>query len=326
MSLRVCKASRVLLMAAALIAPAAAQSYPDHPVTMVVPYAAGGATDVIARLTAQGLTAKLGQSFVVENRGGGGGMLGVQHAAHATPDGYTLLFSSTGPATISPLLFKQLKFDPVVELEPVVQVASSPAVLLVRKNLPAQTVGDLIALSKKSATSLNMASAGIGSLQHLIGEVFQAKTGVKWTHIPFKGTGPAFGELIAERVDVMVDVIPVAAPLVQNGQVRALAVMAPKRSKQLPDVPTLDELGFKGLEFAGWHAIFAPKSTPPDIVAKINQTVNAFIEQPETKARLEAMGADADGGTPAQLGERMRRDLGEWDEVIRNVGIKPESN
>jgi tripartite-type tricarboxylate transporter receptor subunit TctC len=326
MCARIWKASGLLLLVGCLITPAAAQTYPAHPVTMVVPYAAGGATDVIARLTAQGLTVALGQSFVVENRGGGGGMLGVQHAAHANSDGYTLLFSSTGPVTISPLLFKQLGFDPVAELEPIVQVASSPAVLLVRKNLPVKTVQELIALSKKSSGSLNMASAGVGSLQHLIGEVFQSKTGIKWTHIPFKGTGPAFGELIAERVDVMVDVIPVAAPLVQDGRVRALAVMAPKRSRQLPDVPTLEELGFKGFDFSGWHAVFAPKETPPDVVTKINAAVNSFIQKPETMALLDKMGADADGGTPAQLGERMRNDLHEWDEVIRDVGIVPEGN
>ncbi|MGD0023105.1 MAG: tripartite tricarboxylate transporter substrate binding protein [Xanthobacteraceae bacterium] len=320
------KAGGLLLLAGSLIVPAEAQPYPARPVTMIVPYAAGGATDLIARLTAQGLTAGLGQSFIVENRGGGGGMIGVQDAARATADGYTLLFSSTGPVTISPLLFKRLGFDPMAKLEPIVQVASSPAVLLVRKNLPVKSVDELIALSKKSPGSLNMASAGIGSLQHLIGELFQSKTGVKWTHVPFKGSGPAFGELIAERVDVMVDVIPAAAPLVQGGQVRALAVMAPKRSRQLADVPTLEELGFKGFDFSGWHAVFAPKGTPADVVTKINAAVNAFIQKPETQAQLEKMGANADGGTPAQLGERMRNELREWGEVIHNVGIVPEGN
>jgi len=326
MSARTWKACGLVLLAGFITAPAAAQSYPTRPVTMIVPYAAGGATDVIARLTAQGLTAALGQSFVVENRGGGGGVIGVQGAARAAPDGYTLLFSSTGPATISPLLFKQLGFDPLAKLEPIVQVASSPAVLLVRKSLPVKTVDDLIALSKKSPGSLNMASAGMGSLQHLIGEVFQAKNGIKWTHVPFRGSGPAFGELIAERVDVMVDVIPVAAPLVNGGQVRALAVMAPKRSKQLPDVPTLGELEFKGLDFAGWHALFAPKGTPAEVIRKVNAAVNSYIDAPDTQERLEKMGANSDGGTSAQLGERMRSELQEWAEVIRNVGIVAEGN
>ena len=320
------KASGLLLLAGSLIVPAEAQPYPARPVTMIVPYAAGGATNIIARLTAQGLTVGLGQSFIVENRAGGGGMIGVQRAARATPDGYTLLFSSTGPVTISPLLFKQLGFDPVAELEPIVRVASSPAVLLVRKNLPVKTVEELIALSKKSSGSLNMASAGLGSLQHLIGELFQSKTEVKWTHVPFKGSAPAFGELIAERVDVMVDVLPAAAPLVQGGQVRALAVMAPKRSRQLADVPTLEELGFKGFDFSGWHAVFAPKGTPANVVTKINAAVNAFIQKPETQAQLEKMGANADGGTAAQLGERMRNELREWGEVIHNVEIVPEGN
>jgi tripartite-type tricarboxylate transporter receptor subunit TctC len=320
------KALCLFLVAGASIVPAQAQPYPARPVTIIVPYAAGGATDVIARLTAQGLWDELGQSFVVENRGGGGGMIGVQGAARAAPDGYTLLFSSTGPATISPLLFKQLDFDPVARLEPIVQVASTPAILVVRKNLPVKTVDELIALSKTAPRSLNMASAGNGSLQHLIGEYFQSKMGVKWTHVPFRGSNPAFGELIAERVDVMVDVIPAAAPLVKGGQVRALAVMVPSRSNQLADVPTLEELGIKGFDFSGWHALFAPKGTPPDVIAKLNATVNRFLQKPETQARLETLGASADGGPSTRLGERVRNELSEWGDIIRTVGIVAEAN
>jgi tripartite-type tricarboxylate transporter receptor subunit TctC len=307
-------------------APAVAENYPARPVTLIVPYAAGGTTDVMARMTAQGLTTALGQSFIVENRGGGGGMIGVQDAARAAPDGYTLLFASTGPATISPLLFRHLAFDPLARLDPVVQVASSPAVVLTRQTMPAQDVATLIALSRKSPGSLNMASAGIGSLQHLIGEIFQARFNIRWTHIPFGGSAPAFSELVAGRVDVMVDVIPAAAPLVKAGQVRALAVMAPRRSNQLPDVPTLAELGYSDFDFAGWHAVFAPKGTPADVVMKINRAVNAFIQKSETQAQLDRLGASADGGTPAQLGDRVSAELRGWAEVISNVGIKPEAN
>jgi tripartite-type tricarboxylate transporter receptor subunit TctC len=326
MCARVLKAICLAVLAGAPIAPAVAENYPARPVTLIVPYAAGGATDVMARVTAQGLMIALGQSFIVENRGGGGGMIGVQGAARAVPDGYTLLFASTGPATISPLLFSRLAFDPLAKLDPVVQVANSPAVLLTRQTMPVTDVAGLIALSKTSPGSLNMASSGIGSLQHLIGEIFQARFNIKWTHIPFSGSAPAFSELVAGRVDVMVDVIPAAAPLVKAGQVRALAVMAPKRSNQLPDVPALAELGYRDFDFAGWHAVFAPKGTPADVVMKINAAVNAFIQRPETKAQLDRLGASADGGTPAQLGDRVSAELRRWAEVIRNVGIKPEAN
>lgn len=313
------KALLVLLLAGCN--PAMAQTYPAKPVTLIVPYAPGGATDIIARLTAQALFEEFGQSFIVDNRGGGGGMIGVEAGARATPDGYTLLFSSTGPVTISPLLFKNRDFDPLARLVPIVVVASNPTVLVVRKGLPAASIDELIALSKKSPGSLNMASAGNGSLQHLSGEYFQARTGVKWQHVPFRGSGPAFGELIAERVDVMVDVVPGVAPLIRDGKVRALAVLVPKRSPQLPDVPTLAELGYRDFDISGWHALFAPKGVPDEVVTRLNAAANKFLARPEYRAKLVAMGAVVEGGTSAELGSRMRRELHDWGEVIRNVGV-----
>ena len=298
-----------------------AQTYPSKPVTLIVPYAPGGGTDIIARLTAQALFEEFGQSFIVDNRGGGGGMIGVEGAARATPDGYTLLFSSTGPVTISPVLFKNRDFDPLARLVPIIEVASNPTVLVVRNGLPATSIDELIALSKKSPGALNMASAGNGSLQHLIGEYFQARTGVKWQHVPFRGSGPAFGELIAGRVDVMVDVVPGVAQLIQDGKLRALAVLVPTRSPQLPDVPTLAELGYRDFDISGWHALFAPKGVPDEVVAKLNAAANRFLAKPEYRAKLAALGAIAEGGTSEQLGLRMRRELHDWGEVIRNVGV-----
>ncbi len=306
--------------------PAMAQTYPAKPVTLIVPYAPGGATDIIARLTAQALWEEFGQSFIVDNRGGGGGMIGVEGAARATPDGYTLLFSSTGPVTISPLLFKNRDFDPLARLVPIVEVASNPTVLLVRNGLPAASIDELIALSKKSPGALNMASAGNGSLQHLIGEYFQARTGVKWQHVPFRGSGPAFGELMAGRVDVMVDVVPGVHQLVKDGKFRALAVLVPTRSPQLPDVPTLAELGYKDFDLSGWHALFAPKGVPDEIVAKVNAAANKFLAKPEYRAKLVGMGAAVEGGTSERLGVRMRQELHDWGEVIRNVGVTPTAD
>jgi tripartite-type tricarboxylate transporter receptor subunit TctC len=301
--------------------PATAQTYPSKPVTLIVPYAPGGGTDIIARLTAQALFEEFGQSFIVDNRGGGGGMIGVEGAARATPDGYTLLFSSTGPVTISPVLFKNRDFDPLARLVPIVEVASNPTVLVVRGGLPAASTDELIGLSKKSPGALNMASAGNGSLQHLAGEYFQARTGVKWQHVPFRGSGPAFGELIAGRVDVMVDVVPGVAQLIRDGKLRALAVLVPNRSPQLPDVPTAAELGYRDFDISGWHAMFAPKGVPEEVITKLNAAANRFLAKPEFRAKLAALGAIVEGGTSAQLGLRMRRELHDWGEVIRNVGV-----
>ncbi len=309
---------------AGLIQAAAAQTYPSKPVTVVVPYPPGGATDIVARIAAQGLWDELGQSFVVDNKSGGAGMIGLETVANATPDGYTLLVPSTGPATISPLLYKNGAFKPLERLEPVIQLASSPAVLVVRNGLPAKDLRELIEMSKKDPGSLNMASAGNGSLQRLIGEHFQDKTGIKWQHIPYRGSAPALSDLMAERVDVMVDVIPSAAPFVQSGKMRALAVMAPKRSSQLPDVPTFEELGFPGYDFSGWHALLAPKGTPADIVAKLNATANKILAKPDIQEKLAKIGAQADGGTPERLRTRMEQELKNWSQVIKNAGITGE--
>jgi tripartite-type tricarboxylate transporter receptor subunit TctC len=321
------KVSHILLASmilGGLMGPAAADQYPSRPVMVIVPYAAGGATDIVARLVAKGLWDEFGQSFTVENRGGGGGMIGMVAAASAPADGYTLLVASTGPATISPLLYPKLNYDPLVKLDPVIQIASSPGILLVRNGLPVKTVDDLIKLSKQSPGKLNMASAGNGSLQQLMGEYLQLNEDIKWTHVPFRGSAPALNELIAERVDVMVDVVPSAAPFVKGEKMRALAVMAPKRSSQLPDVPTFEELGYKGIDFSGWHALLAPKGTPKDVIDKLNAAVSKLLQKPEFQSRLDAIGAQPDGGTSEQLHKRMAEEAEKWGAVIKRAGLVAE--
>jgi tripartite-type tricarboxylate transporter receptor subunit TctC len=319
--MRIITSFAALVLAALGAGAALGQGYPAKPVTVIVPYVAGGATDIIARLTAQGLFEELGQSFIVDNRGGGGGMIGVEGAARAAPDGYTLLFSSTGPVTISPVLFKSRDFDPVGRLEPIVLVASNPAVLVVRNGLPARNVDELVALSKKSPGALNMASSGNGSIQHLIGEYFQSRTGVKWQHVPFRGSAPALAEIIAERLDVMVDVVPGVAPFVQDRKMRPLAVMVEKRAPQLPDVPTLAELGYRDFDLSGWHALFVPKGAPAEVAAKLNAAVNRLLQKPEYRAKLVAMGAVVEGGTSERLGARVREELRAWGDVIRSANV-----
>ena len=314
----------VALAALCWLLPAAAQTYPVKPVKVIVPYPPGGATDIAARLMAQALSESLGQPFVVENRPGAGGMIALDFVAKSEPDGYTLIVPSTGPATISPVLYRDRGFDPLARLEPVILFASAPGIILVRNGLPVKTVNELLSLSRATAGRLTMASAGNGSLQHLLGEYFQNDRGVKWTHVPYKGSAPALTELAGDRVDVMVDVVPSAAPQVKSGKMRALAVTTPRRSGQLPEVPTLEELGFKGYNYSGWHALLGPKGLSADIVGRLNATLNRALQSPEMKARLAGIGADADGGPPERLGDLMRSELRHWAEVIRISGAVAE--
>lgn len=303
---------------------AGAQTYPTKAVKVIVPYPPGGATDIAARLMGQVLSENLGQPFVVENRPGAGGMIALEQVAKSDPDGYTLIVPSTGPATISPLLYKARGFDPLARLEPVILFASAPGIILVRNGLPVKSIGELLAASRAAPGRLTVASAGNGSLQHLLGEYFQNDTGVKWTHVPYKGSAPALTEMAGDRVDIMVDVVPSAAPYVKSGKMRALAVTTPKRSSQLPDVPTLEELGIKGYDKSGWHALLAPKGTSPDIISKLNATLNRALQSAEMKSKLAGIGADPDGGAPERLGDLMRAELRHWAEVIRTSGAVAE--
>jgi tripartite-type tricarboxylate transporter receptor subunit TctC len=321
------KLSRGFLFALAMVCwfgQAAAQSYPTKPVTILVPFAPGGATDIVARITAQALSDSLGQAFVVDNRPGVGGMLALEQVAKATPDGYTLLLPSTGPATISPVLYKSRRFDPLARLDPVILIGGAPGILLVRNGLNARSVKELLALSRAAPGALNMASAGSGSIQHLLGEYFQSDAGVKWTHVPYKGSAPALAEMVGGRVDVMFDVVPSAAPFVKAGNLRALAVSTQKRSSQLPEVPTLEELGFPGYDITGWQGLLAPKGTPPDVILKLNAAVNKALQTAEMKAKLAAVGTYPDGGSPEVLGERMRAELRNWAKAIQISGAVAE--
>ncbi len=322
--MKICFAVVMAWMALLTAGSVSAQAYPSRPVKIVVPYPPGGATDTAARLMAQSLTEAFGQAFTVENKPGAGGMLALEQVAAATPDGYTLLVPSTGPAAISPVLYKDRNFDPLTRLEAIIPFASAPGIIVVRNGLKANTIKELLALSVSTPNGLTMASAGSGSFQHLLGVHFQNSVGVKWTHIPFKGSAPALTEMAGDRVDVMVDVVPSAAPLIKAGRLRALAVTTPRRSGQLPDVPTLEELGIKGYDKSGWHALFAPKGTPAEIISRINAVLNKALASPEMKVKLAAIGADADGGSPERLTERMRAELREWAEVIRLSGATVE--
>jgi tripartite-type tricarboxylate transporter receptor subunit TctC len=273
---------------------------------------------------AQTLSTSLGQAFVVENRPGAGGLIALDLLAKSAPDGYTIAVGSAGPLTVSPSIYKERLFDPLSQLEPVVLFANTPGTILVRQDLPASSVRELIALSKASQGKLNMASAGSGSVLHLIGEYFQEANGIKWVHIPYKGSAPALVDLAAGRADVMIDSPPSAAPFVKSGKIRVLAVTAQRRSNLMPGAPTLEEQGFPGYDMGSWMGIVAPKGTPPEVVARLNAVLVKSLSSPEMLERLANIGAEPEGGSPLQFGQRIQVELRRWADLIARAGIKAD--
>ncbi|MDB5796862.1 MAG: tripartite tricarboxylate transporter substrate binding protein [Paucimonas sp.] len=295
-------------------------NYPNRQVRLLVGFTPGGAVDAAARLMAAELQKATGQTFVVENKPGVGGMLALQEGSRAAPDGYTLMVGSAGPLTVSPTMFKTQKFDPRQSLDPIIWFINTPGIVVVRKDLKANNLKELLALSKSS--SLNMASAGSGSVLHLMGEYLQERLGVKWEHVPYKGSTPALTDIAGGRVDVMVDVVPSSAALVKDGKMRALAVTTRQRSPQLPDVPTAAEQGFTGLEMGSWMALLAPKGTPPAIIQRLNAILNESIKKPEIIARANGMGGELVGGTPQALADQINTELPRWAGIIERNGLK----
>lgn len=296
-------------------------NYPTRPVKMIVGFSAGGAVDAAGRTMAQALQKSLNKSFIVENRPGAGGLLAMQEASRAQPDGYTLAVGSAGPLTVSPTIFKSTNFDPRQTLSPVIWFINHPGIIVVSKDLPASNVAELIALSKSK--QLNMASAGTGSVLHLMGEYFQERMGIKWTHIPYKGSSQALLDLAGGRTDVSFDLISSALPMVKSGQLRALAVTSNKRSPALPDVPTLTELGYDGMEMGSWMGLLAPKGTTNDVINKLNAALNQAMKDPELIARTNSTGGELVGGSPQDLANLMNKDLNRWAVIINRLNLQP---
>jgi len=314
----------VFSVAAALLAsPAnAAEPYPSRPVTVVVPFAAGGAVDIMGRLMTEVLSKELSQPFIVENRPGGGGSIASNAVAKAPPDGYTLFVGSAGPMTVAPALFPSAKLDPLAQFEPVIWFANTPGIVVARNDISAHSMKELIALSKASPGRITMASGGSGSILHLMGEYLQEQLGFKWTHVPYKGSVPALADMIAGQVDVMVDVVPTTAPHVQSKSLRAIAVTTTKRSSQLPEVPTLAELGYPGFDMGSWMALMAPKGTPVEIVERLNRILNDRLKTPALRARLQSMGAEPEGGSPERVTERLREEIPRWAKIVASAGLR----
>jgi tripartite-type tricarboxylate transporter receptor subunit TctC len=307
--------------------PALAQSpaadYPNKPVKIVVTVPAGGGVDTVTRILADKLTQKLGQPFVVENRGGAAGNIAAEAVFTSAPDGYTLMTSQPAPITTNVALYKKLNFDPT-QLEPVALMSKFPNVLLVRQDFPAKTAQEFLAYAKANPGKLNFASQGIGTTSHLTTELFMTATGTKMTHVPYRGTGPALNDLVAGHVDFIFMELSSSYKLHESGKARILAVATEKRLDLLKDVPTVIELGVPNFVSDTWNAMTAPPKTPSAIVAKLNAAVNEILAAQDTKKRFADLNLLPGGGSPADLRKLMQEETKRWTEVIKAAGIQPE--
>jgi tripartite-type tricarboxylate transporter receptor subunit TctC len=299
-------------------------AWPNKPVRVIVPFPPGGATDIVGREISERLAAALGQPFVVDNKAGASGNIGVEMAVRSPADGYTLVVGAPQTLTINPQLFKNLPFNPQRDLAPVVVVASVPNVLLVNPRLAARTPQELIAYAKTHPGKLNYGSSSIGGTPHLSAELFKAMTGSFVVHIPYRGSAPALQDLIGGQIDMMFDNLPAALPHIRSGRVRALAVTSLRRTASAPELPTLDESGLKGFDSQGWFSLLAPAGTPQPVLERLNAEANRIIATPEFKERLQKVGADPVGGSIADFRERLRSETERWGRVIAFAKITAE--
>jgi len=315
-----------LSLALALTATAApADTYPSRIVKMIVPFPAGGTTDIFARHIGDRLAKAFGHNFVIDNRGGAGGNIGSDAVAKADPDGYTLLVGTVGTHAINSSLYTRMTFDPLKDFAPVAYLAGVPNIMEVNpKNVKATTVEEFIAEAKAAPKKLSFASSGNGTSIHLSGEMFKQMTGVELVHVPYRGSAPAVNDLIAGQVDVMFDNLPSSIEQVRGGNLRAIAVTSLKRSAALPDVPTIAESGLPGFDASSWFAIFAPAKTPPEIVAKLNAEVLKALADPELQKRFADIGGEIRPYKPDELAAFVKAEIEKWAKVVKTSGAKIE--
>jgi tripartite-type tricarboxylate transporter receptor subunit TctC len=309
-------------MAAAL--PAAAQDYPNRPISLIVPYAAGGGNDVMARIVADHMSRTLRQQIVIDNRGGAGGSIATRQVAKMPADGYALAIGGTGTLAINPTLYPNVGYDPRKDFAPVGLIATSPMIVLVHPSLPAHSLQELIALARKEPGKLNYASAGTGSGIHLAAELFASMAELQLRHIPYRGTGPALNDLVGGHVSLYFSSLPPAVGLVKEGKVRALAVTSAKRSPVFPDLPTVAESGLPGYEAALRYGIIAPAGTPRPIIDKLNAALRAALASDEIRQRLTADGAEPLPSTPDEYAADIDREESKWSAIVRKSGAKAE--
>lgn len=319
---------RLLVCCAALLtcatpgwAAPAADAWPSQPLKIMVGFAAGGANDIVARILAKELQQRLGQSVVVENRGGAGGLIASEVVAKAPKNGYTLLLGSIGSNTVAPVLAKKLSFDPRKDLEPITLVAESGNALLVNAALPYKTVQEMIDAARKAPGSINYASSGSGSTLHLAGALFAQQAGVNLVHVPYRGNGPAITDVSGGQVQAIFSGIPPAITSAKTGQTRILAVTTKQRVKNLPNVPTVAEAGLPGYAFTSWYGLFTTGGTDPAIVERLAQEVRKIMERPEVQAQFEAQGLDPETSDPKSFKQQIDRELTRWSRDVKTMGI-----
>jgi tripartite-type tricarboxylate transporter receptor subunit TctC len=302
--------------------PAVAQPYPSKPVRMIVPYPPGGGNDTLARLFAAKLSDRMGQQFVVENRPGAGAMIGTEAAAKSAPDGYTILLSSIATHALSPNLYSRVPYDPVKDFAPITLLGIAPTVLVVNSDLPAQSLSELIAAAKARPASLAYASGGNGTPPHINAEVFKSVAGVDLLHVAYKGGGPALTDLIAGRVHVMLDTAASAMPHVRAGKLRALAISAPRRSGEYPELPTFAEAGLPQYDTNAWYSMHAPAGTSAEIVRRLNGELVTILKDPDIRARFKQLSTDPVGNSPEEFAAFVKAELDKYARIIKAAGIK----
>ncbi|WP_296468040.1 tripartite tricarboxylate transporter substrate binding protein [Pigmentiphaga sp.] len=316
-------AAAMAVLAAAWSPAVHAEDYPNRPVRIVIPFAPGGSNDIVGRLIGEELAKRLGQPFIVDNRGGAGGTIGTDLVAKSRPDGYTLLLIST-PHTANATLYKKLPYDPNKDFAPIARMATAPLLISVYPGLPVKTLSELIAYAKANPGKLNYVSSGVGSSQHLVSELFQIRAGISMTHVPYKGAGAALADVAAGHAQVSVGTVLQALPHVKANRLRPLAVSGPQRQAVLPDVPTVDEAGLSGYDGDNWWGLLAPAGTPQAIVDKLSKTVADILAEPEMRRRLEAESATVAYLAPEPFGKFLASETIKWAELIKRLGIQAD--
>ena len=314
----------LLLAVVALATSAAAQQWPSKPVHLVVPFAAGGATDVLTRMLCEELVTELKTPCVVENKGGAGGNLGGATVAGAAPDGYTFLVSAPGVLAYNKILYREMSFDPDKDLDPICLFAFQPNVLVLNPSLPAKNVAELIAYVKANPLKLFYASAGVGSTSHVAGELFKTMAGVQWQHVPYRGTGASLVDLLSNQVQVTIDNLPAILPHIRSGGLRALAISTDTRSPQLPDLPTIAESGLPGYAAISWQMVAAPAGTPRPILDRMAAAITKVSVDPAFRAKIAAVGAEAVGSTVDEARAFVKQETVKWREVVIRSGAKAD--
>ncbi len=301
----------------------AQQGYPNKPIRLIVPFAAGGTTDVLARLIAQHLSTGLGQQVVVDNKGGANGNIGTDLAAKSPADGYTIVMSFDGTMTINPHTYAKLPFDPQRDLAPLINIGQVSLVMVLHPSVKANTIQEFVALAKSASTPLFYSSAGMGSTGHVAGELFSARAGIHMSHVPYKGGAPALQDLLAGQLQMLVTALPTVEAMIGNGKLRALAVTSSKRLRALPNVPTIGEV-YPGYDVASWYGLLAPAGTPDPVIQRLNTEINKVLAQKDVRERFETLGVEPLGGTTQQFAATIKTDTEKWAKVVKAADIRIE--